>query len=59
MTSDNSPERRGLSRPLKELIPQPSAEQFRTVIRILGLVEAVQRRLDREVAQRKTPGEAA
>ncbi|MFB4265254.1 hypothetical protein [Nonomuraea sp. GTA35] len=50
-------ERRGLSRPLKELIDPPSPEQLRTVIRILGLVEAVQHRLDREAAQQAAAGQ--
>lgn len=49
---------RGLSRPLKELIGIPSDEQLLTAARILGLVEGVQRRLDREAAARKG-GEAA
>ncbi|MGA4989970.1 hypothetical protein [Nonomuraea bangladeshensis] len=43
----------GLSRPLKELIARPTPEQFRTAARILGLVDAVQKRLDLEAAQRK------
>lgn len=47
---------RGLSRPLIELIEIPSDEQLRTIARILGLVEVVQRRLDREA---KAAGEAA
>lgn len=49
---------RSLSRPLKELIGIPSDEQLLTAARILGLVDAVQRRLDREAARRKT-GDAA
>lgn len=52
------PANRGLSRPLKDLIGIPSDEQLLTAARILGLVDAVQRRLDREAAARKG-GEAA
>lgn len=51
--------RRGLSRPLIELIEIPDPERLRTIARILGLVDVVQRRLDREAAERKTSGEAA
>lgn len=59
MTNETSSVGPGLSRPLKELIPRPSAEQFRTAIRILGLVDAVQERISRESAARNTSGEAA
>ena len=49
-TSDKSASGRGLSRPLKELIEWPSDEQFRTIARVLGLVEAVEQRLSRDYA---------
>jgi hypothetical protein len=45
-----------LSRPLIELIGIPGPEQLRTIARILGLVDAVEQRPERE---RKTAGEAA
>jgi len=51
--------RRGLSRPLAELIETPDDEALLTIARILGLANAVQRRLDREAAERKAAGEAA
>jgi hypothetical protein len=57
--SDQTPAPRGLSRPLKELIDWPSPDQFRTIARVLGLVDAVQERLTREAAERKNTGEAA
>jgi hypothetical protein len=50
---------RGLSLPLIELIDIPGPEQLRTIARTLGLVDAVQQRLDREAAERKASGEAA
>ncbi|WP_125633612.1 hypothetical protein [Nonomuraea sp. WAC 01424] len=59
MNTPNPVEGRGLSRPLVELIDMPSPEQLRRVARLLGLVDVVQRRLDREAAERKTAGEAA
>lgn len=58
MSTPSAPERRGLSRPLIELIDLPSPDQCRTIVRVLGLVDVVQQRLDRECLELKaTTGE--